>query len=155
MVEILLTGKFVRAVDEKRRIAIPKSIRDTLKSSNNSVLYIAPGTDVSLAIYTEEAFTRMADRLAAAPPTARDVRAFSRLFYAQASRVELDRMGRIRVPSELAESAELGKEAVMLGVGDHLELWNSERWATYEREQQAKYDEIAERALGGEGGISQ
>ncbi len=119
---MLLTGTFVRTVDDKRRIAVPKRLRETLKCSNNSVLYIAPGTDVSLALYTEEAFSRLADRLAASPPTARDVRAFSRLFYAQASRVELDRMGRIRVPSHLAELAGLQKEAVLLGVGDHLEL---------------------------------
>jgi MraZ protein len=62
--------------------------------------------------------------------------------------VELDRQGRIRIPAELAQLAQLGKEAVLLGVQDHLELWASERWADYRNEKQAHFDQIAEAALG-------
>ena len=71
-----------------------------------------------------------------------------RLFYARAQQVEVDRQGRIRVPTELAELTGLGKEAMLLGVQDHLELWAADRWKTYLSEKQQHYDEIAEAAFG-------
>ena len=110
-------------------------------------MYIAPGTDQSLALYTEEAFARLADRLAQASPTRQDVRTFNRLFYARAQRVELDSQGRVRIPPELAELARLDKEVVLLGVQDHMEIWAAERWKSYLAERQGHYDEIAEAAF--------
>ncbi len=145
---MLLTGTFARSVDDKLRLAIPKKLREGLGCLQGGILFIAPGTDSSLAIYSEEAFLRWADRLKAAPPTQKDVRAFTRLFYAQAQRVEIDHHGRIRIPVELATLARLGRQVVLLGVQDHLELWAAERWREYLLEQQARFDEVAEAAFG-------
>ncbi len=145
---MLLTGTFTRSIDEKLRIAIPKRLREDLCCPPEGSVYVAPGTDGSLAIYTEEAFGRLGERVAKASPTHQHVRAFTRLFYAQAQRVEFDRQGRIRIPPELAELAQLEKEAVLLGVQDHLELWALQRWNQYRVEKQAHFDQIAEAALG-------
>ena len=146
---MLLTGTFPRTIDEKQRLAIPKRLRDALcqGEAEGGVLYAAPGTDGSLALYTEESFSRLAEQLSASPPTGQDVRAFSRLFYAQAQRLEFDRQGRVRIPPELVQLAGLEKEVVLVGVRDHLELWNRQRWETYLAEQQAQYDQLAERAF--------
>src|SRR3954469_10224657 len=102
---MLLTGTFQRAVDEKFRVAIPKQLRDRLEKSPRGVLYVAPGTDGYLSLYGEETFQRLAERLNQVSPTAQDVRAFSRLFFAQAQAIELDGQGRIRIPPELAQLA--------------------------------------------------
>jgi MraZ protein len=145
---MLLTGTFTRSIDEKLRVAVPKRLRDDLSCPPGGWVYVAPGTDGSLVLYAEEAFARLAERVAAASPTQQHVRAFTRLLYARAQRVELDRQGRIRIPPELAQLAQLGKEAVLLGVQDHLELWAPDRWQAYLTEKQSHYDEIAEAALG-------
>jgi MraZ protein len=164
---MLLTGTFPRTIDEKQRLSIPKRLRDAfVKSSGARVegreseslaakdrteetpaLYVAPGTDGSLAIYTEESFARLAEQLAASPPTGQDVRAFSRLFYSQAQRLELDRAGRIRIPPELVQLAGLEKDVVLVGVRDHLELWDKNRWDAYLAQQQTNYDQLAEKAF--------
>jgi MraZ protein len=149
---MLLTGTFARSLDEKLRVAIPKRVRDVMRAAEKTELFVAPGTDASLAIYTQEAFARLAERLATVSPTRQDVRAFSRLFYAQAQSVELDSQGRIRIPPDLATMAGLEKDVLLLGVQDHLELWAAERWRTYVVEKQAHYDQIAETAFGEEGG---
>jgi len=143
-----LTGTYSRAVDEKGRLPIPKPLRDAMGCTTGGVLYLAPGTDGALALYSEDAFTRLADRLTQFPPAGRDVRAFARLFYGRAHRVELDRQGRIRIPPELAELVELGKDAVVLGVQDHVEIWPKDRWSRYLAERQKDFDTIAEAALG-------
>ena len=147
MVNVFLTGTFERAIDDKRRIAIPKTWREALKWSADSVGYLAPGTDGSLALYPEAAFSELATRLATKSPTAQDVRAFTRLFYGQAQRVEVDKQGRVRIPQDLADLVPLGTESVWVGVGDHVEIWNRERWTAYQTDQQQRYDEIAESAF--------
>jgi MraZ protein len=144
---MLLTGTFSRAVDDKLRVAIPKPLREALGALAKGVLYVTPGTDGSLALYTEDALADLARRLAQASPNAQDVRAFSRLFYARAQAVELDGQGRVRVPPELAALAGLGKEAVLVGVLDHLELWDRGRWEQYVSQRQHEFDRIAEAAF--------
>jgi MraZ protein len=146
---MLLTGTFKRSLDEKLRIAIPKRIRDEFASGSAkpTLLYIAPGTDGSLAMYTEESFTRLAEQLSAGSPVGQDVRAFSRLFYARAQTIDVDRQGRVRIPVELADLAKLQGEAVLVGIRDHLEIWNTASWDTYIQEKQTDYDQLAERAL--------
>ena len=145
--QIPLTGNFKRSVDDKQRITIPKELRAALGESTGRIFYVAPSTDGSLAIFDHDSFVQLAERLRAAPPTERDVRAFGRLFYAQARRVELDRQGRLRIPQELADSARLGKEIILIGAGDRMELWCTETWEAYTTEKQPRYDELAEAAF--------
>ena len=143
---MLLTGLYRRTLDEKQRIAVPKSLRGQLL--DGQLLYLTPGLDGCLAVYPERAFAALADRLAEGSPAAREVRDYSRLFYSQSHCVEPDRQGRFRVPAELAEWAGLSNEAIVIGVRDHLELWPPDRWEGYISQRDAQYDQLAERALG-------
>lgn len=145
---MLLTGTYERSLDEKLRLALPKRFRELL-GSDNQPFFLTPGTDGSLALYDGAAFARMAERLAVQSPTAQDVRAFGRLLYAQSRSVELDGQGRLRVSPELVEHADLGRECVLVGVGDHVELWNKGRWEAYLARLQPRYDQLAESALSG------
>jgi len=146
---MLLTGTFRRSIDDKLRVAIPKALRAAMQCPEGGSIFVAPGTDGSLALYTEEAFAGTAERIARGPPTRADVRAYTRLFFARAQRVEVDAQGRVRIPVELAEVAGLERDAVLLGVQDRLELWAPERWEAYLAQNRPDYDQIAETALGG------
>lgn len=146
---MLLTGTFHRNLDEKCRFSLPKPVRDVMVQAESLVLYMAPGTDGSLVLYGEKSFAELGEKLGQGPPTAQDTRAFSRLFYAQAQRIEMDRQGRIRVPADLAALALPKKEIVLIGVRDHLELWDRTHWETYLDQKQPYYDDIAESAFGG------
>jgi MraZ protein len=146
---MILTGSFSRTLDEKLRLALPKELREAASLSPGGVVYVAPGTDGSLAIYTEEGFSQLAARVGSLSPTAKDSRAFGRLFFAQARRVELDGQSRLRIPAELAAHARIKKEAMLVGVQDHMELWDREQWEAYIKERAEQYDAIAEAAFGG------
>jgi MraZ protein len=98
-------------------------------------------------LYPEESFSQLADRLSAGSPTAPESRDFSRLFFAAARRLEVDGQGRVRIPAELAAHAGLTKEAVLVGVRQHMELWDHERWAVYVREKTPQYDTLAAAAF--------
>ncbi|MBX3434579.1 MAG: division/cell wall cluster transcriptional repressor MraZ [Pirellulales bacterium] len=145
----LLTGHYRRSLDDKSRLAIPKPLRAQLA---DSPLFANPGLDACLALYPEDEFARVADRLAANSPAARATRDYSRLFFSQAERLTLDGQGRIRLPATLVERARLGSEIVLVGVRDHLEVWNSEAWDAFVSQRDVCYDELAERAFEGPSG---
>jgi len=142
---MLLTGNYERSLDDKLRLALPRSIRDAFREARQLVL--TPGTDESLSLFAGEEFANLAQRLAQRSPAGRDVRAFSRLLYAQSHSVEIDGQGRIRVPSELAALANLEGNVMVLGVGDHVEVWNKSKWEAYFSGIQQQYDQLAEAAL--------
>ena len=144
---MLLTGTYARTIDDKFRIALPKPLRDAFFATGSVKLYLAPGTDGSLALYTDESFGKLAGQLSNLSPTQQDVRAFNRLLYAQTQQLDLDGQGRMRIPPEMARLAGLDKEAVLLGIKDHVEIWDPARWHNYLAEKSARYDEIAEAAF--------
>jgi MraZ protein len=146
---MLLTGSFQRLLDDKLRFAVPKPMRDAIGHPEHNVLYLGPGTEGSLNLYPLESFAKLAARLENGHANGRDVTVFSRLFFAQVQRVELDKHGRIRLPSELAELARLTREVFLLGVRDHLEIWDRETWEAYLQQTLPEYDELAIRAVSG------
>ena len=132
-------------MDDKQRVAIPKKWRDLL---GDQALYAAPGTEGAVVIYPEQAFVRLGQQLEGhSSPTGREVLAFSRVFYAQAEGLDVDSQGRVRLPPALTQLAKLEREIVLLGVRDHLEVWDKARWTEYLANQQKRYDEIAEKAF--------
>lgn len=145
---MLLTGTHHRTLDEKFRVAIPKSLRDAFQTADSDTLFLAPSTDGAVAIYPEAAFRALADRLAKVSPTAKQVREYARLFFARATSAKLDKQGRLRIPGDLAELAQLKGEVVLLGLQDHVEIWLKESWENYVSQRTNRYDEIAEAAFG-------
>jgi transcriptional regulator MraZ len=145
MVDMLLTGNYERSLDEKLRLALPKQFRELLTPQGPLVLTL--GTDNSLALFSQSAFASLAEKLAARSPTGHDVRAYSRLLYAQSHSVEVDSQGRIRLPAELARMAGLEEAVVLLGVGDRVELWNKASWDAYLADLSPRFDQLAESAL--------
>jgi transcriptional regulator MraZ len=144
---MFLTGKFLRTLDEKHRLAIPKPLRECLGTQAEQSLFLAPATDGALAVYPEATFAKLVDRLSTGSPTSRDVRDYRRLFFSQAVNGKLDRQGRLRIPVDLIQWSKLEGEVVLLGVQDHVELWNHAAWQQYEAERRVRYDQIAEAAF--------
>ncbi|MBM81800.1 MAG: division/cell wall cluster transcriptional repressor MraZ [Planctomycetaceae bacterium] len=143
-----LTGTFSRNIDDKRRIAIPKRLRDEFGSDEKvASLYVAPGTDKSLSLYSHTEFENLAARMAEKSTNRADIRNYLRLFYSRAERVDLDGQGRIRIPDRLAEFAQLKREAVLLGVQDHAEIWDAAVWDEFLTDQVSDFDKMAEQAF--------
>ncbi len=140
-----LTGTYQRTLDDKRRVAVPKRLRDEFGEVDLKCLYIAPGTNRSLVVYAPFAFEALAARLAGNPQQHN----YLRLFYSSAERADLDSQGRIRIPDRLAEHACLQHEAYLLGVQDHAELWDKTTWDEFSARLTNDFDQLAHAAWGG------
>jgi MraZ protein len=142
---MLLTGTYPRTLDDKKRLALPKRVRELLKEP--AVLFVTPGPDQSLWVYTQEALERLAQKLDQAPAADAEARVFRRLYFAQTEAIDVDRNGRILMPDRLLQFAGLAQDVVMIGVRDHLELWDAERWQNYLAQNAPRFDSVAEAAF--------
>ncbi len=140
-----LTGTYLRSLDDKRRIAVPKRLREEFGGEDVRFLYIAPGTDRSLVIYSPAAFEALANKLAGNV----NQQNYLRLFYSSAERVDLDSQGRIRIPDRLAEYAHLEHDAYLLGVQNHAEVWNKSTWDEFSSQLTSNFDQLAAAAMQG------
>jgi MraZ protein len=138
-----LTGTYLRTLDDKRRLAVPKRLRDDFGEANLQHLFIAPGTDRSLVLYAPNGFGLLAQRLS----DKASHQNYLRMFYASAERVDLDGQGRIRIPDRLAEYAHLERDAYLLGVQDHAELWDKRSWDEFSSRLNADFDQLAHNAF--------
>lgn len=142
-----LTGTFERNIDDKLRLAIPPSLKHGFGISQSGGLYVAPGNDGCLSIYSEEGFERFANRLRSLSIGQPNVRKYLRLLYSQSEQVNLDKQGRIRLPDRLMKLAALEREAVLLGVNDHAEIWDKKRWESFLTDSSSEFDDLTTEAL--------
>ena len=143
----VLTGRFLRSLDAKFRLALPKPHRDALGCQPGNTVFVTLGLDGCLAVYGADAFHGFAARVRHASPTQADVRAFTRLFFSLSEECEIDRQGRIRLPAALLDEVGVESEVVVIGAMDHLEIWGKRRWEQYWQRNRAEYERVAEAAL--------
>ncbi len=142
-----LTGTYTRTLDDKGRLAVPKRLREQFGEEKLSSLYVAPGTERSLALYSAAAFDTLAQRLAERSPNRTEVRNYLRLFYSRAEKIDIDGQGRVRIPDRLLDFAALKHEVVLLGVHDHAELWNEGLWQEFLGRHEQEFDRMATQAF--------
>jgi MraZ protein len=142
---MLLTGTHPRTLDEKKRLVLPKRLREQL--GEPATLYLTPGPDQSLWLYTQDGLEKLAERLDQAPAADAEARVFRRLYFAQTEAVDVDGSGRILLPERLVQFAGLQHEVVLIGVRDHLELWDGRRWQEYLGQHGPRFDSVAEQAF--------
>jgi MraZ protein len=142
---MLLTGTHPRTLDDKKRLVLPRRVREQM--DDPETLFVTPGPDQSLWLYTQAGLEQLAARLDQAPAADAEARVFRRLYFAQTEAVDVDRSGRILVPDRLLQFAGLQHEVVLIGVRDHLELWDAPRWQQYLAQHAPRFDAVAEGAF--------
>lgn len=142
-----LTGTYERNLDDKQRLAVPKRLKEQFGEGELTSLFVAPGTEKSLFLYSPQAFNTLAAKLSEKATNRVEIRNYLRLFYAQAEEVPLDSQGRIRVPERLVAFAELKKDLVVLGVHDHAEVWDKDVWSQFLTTSGAQFDQLATQAF--------
>jgi MraZ protein len=132
----MFLGEFEHTIDDKSRITIPAKFRGKLAAG----MVITKGIDNCLWLYPIDSWDRLAEKVGAlgiADPKARE---FSRQVFGGASDAVPDRQGRVIMPTYLREYANIDKQAVIVGLYDHCEVWNADHW----RERQSRSHEDPE-----------
>ncbi|MEK7160808.1 MAG: division/cell wall cluster transcriptional repressor MraZ [Patescibacteria group bacterium] len=135
----MLIGEYQHTLDEKKRLAIPAKIRQNL--GRGAVL--TRGLDNCLALYPQKEWEKLAEKLGQLPTGQVEARAVARVILAGAVAVEFDSLGRILIPDYLKVYARIEKNAVVAGVGNHLEIWDKTQWEAYKQRAEKEVGEMA------------
>lgn len=120
----MFLGEFEYKVDEKGRVPIPPKFRSELEEG----VVLTPGVERCLNAYPLAEWSKLAASLTTGSVARSKLRRLNRAIFASAFTLNMDRQGRIALPSPLREYAGIGDEAVVAGLNTYLELWNKEQW---------------------------
>ena len=137
---LLLTGEYQHVIDGKNRVLISNKLRGQIDvDEHGSNFYLVLGVNGILCLYPEKYFEQIV--MAVAPKTTApdEAVAFERISFALASKVELDSQGRLLLNERLRTRAGLKDRITLVGVRDHIELWNDENWEQYLADHMAQY----------------
>ena len=125
---VTLTGTYPRALEGKRMLTLPPEVIDQL--GHCPQVLMSPGPDPCLWLTSVDHLEKLSDRLEHSPASEKDVRVFRRLFFGQIEKIPVQE-GKIVIPERLALFGNLEKEIAIVGVEDHFEIWDLERWRKY------------------------
>ena len=138
----MLLGEHEHTLDDKNRLTLPARFRAAFAGG----VVVTRGMDGCLYAYRREDFNRLVEtRLVELDPLSQEGRRMHRFFFSGAAEVDPDKQGRVMIPAALIQHAGLGREVVVAGVHDHLEIWDRARWRKEMNEVEGSAEDVAER----------
>ncbi len=120
----MFLGEYTHSIDDKGRLTVPAKFRGELATG----LVVTRGFDTNLMVFTMDGWNDLAQKIADKPLSDPSTRAFRRRVFSGAIDLTPDRQGRILLPTNLREFAELDSEAVIIGMYSYLEIWGVNTW---------------------------
>ena len=126
----MFQGASSLSLDAKGRLSVPTRHRDVLTATAAGQLTITKHPHGCLMVFPRGEWEKFRERLAALPMSAQW---WKRIFLGNAMDCDMDGNGRVLISPELRAAAGLSKEAVLLGMGNHFELWDAQTYAAQEQ----------------------
>jgi MraZ protein len=144
----ILFGEHELTIDEKNRIVVPAEVRNSIEASRDGeAFFLIIGPNRKPWVYPDRYYQSLVSQKAEQELTPDDDSLlFDQMNFAMASRVEPDKQGRLTLPEKLLRRTGIEREISLIGVRDHLELWNRTEWEARFQENLQKLPEIAQRA---------
>ena len=118
----MLIAEYQHTIDAKNRVIVPAKFREDL----GSLFYITKGLDGCLFVLSRKGWEQLQAKIDAMPLS--KSRGLQRFFFAGAAEAEPDKQGRILIPQNLREYAELEKDVTFIGTSTRAEIWSTEKW---------------------------
>ena len=129
-------GSFQYALDDKGRLVIPAKLRGECGSG----LFAMRGFETCLSLFPAAAFEKLIASVQQLDYTQAEVRQYVRTALSSVIELPIDDHGRIQLPTETLKKYNLQKHVKIIGVQDHVELWDVETWEQYERSLEGTFE---------------
>src|SRR5687767_1889929 len=126
----MFLGSYKTYFNGKNRLILPKKIRNELGDQER--FFVVMGEDGEIWGLDKENWNNLTAGILDKPLSTAEGRDERRKLFSFADECFLDRQGRFILPGEFVEKALLQEEVVIIGAGDHFEIWNKEKWSQIE-----------------------
>lgn len=141
------TSEYECKLDTKGRLVLPAKIKANLPEVSTHELVIRKGFEPHLIMYPMLEYKKIHAKIAALSEFNAEQRALKRNFFRSIAQVELDNAGRILLPRPMLAHAGLEKEAMLIGMGNYVEIWNPQTFEEHQIDDQAEYSALAQKYL--------
>jgi MraZ protein len=136
-------GSYTHSIDHKGRVSIPVRYRRQLSGEADETFVVLRGLETCIALYPADEFRRLDERLRGRSFSDENNRRYQRMMLVDSRDETLDAQGRVALPPRLVAHAQLAKDVLVVGMLDHLELWNPDLFEKYLQSTDRSYEEIA------------
>ena len=123
----MFMGQYSHTIDDKGRLIMPAKFREQLGRE----FVVTRGSEGCLFVYPKEEWGKIEARVQELALSGKEGRRFMRLFFSSAAGLEIDKQGRVAIPSQLKEYGGITKEVELIGSVNHIEIWDRDRWSKY------------------------
>jgi len=124
----MFLGEYQPNITEGNRIALPKKLREQVVGEE---VVLSKGFEKCVFLYDKADWEKEWEKQIDNPITDAKTRQLKRYVFSGAVSAVLDDQGRVVVPQALRSYAGLEKEVVVIGAGDHMELWDRPTWGSH------------------------
>ncbi|NCA91064.1 MAG: transcriptional regulator MraZ [Gammaproteobacteria bacterium] len=139
----MFRGVSTLSLDAKGRLAMPARYREQLQACCAAHLVVTIDTDRCLLIYPEPNWREIERKLEKLPSFNPTARKLQRLYIGHAHDVDMDSQGRVQLPPELRQFANLDKRVALIGQSNKFELWDEDTWVA-RRDQWLNEEDLVE-----------
>ena len=137
-------GRFDCKVDQKGRFILPSSLRDSLSKKKLEFVVTNSLSDSKrcLDLYLTSDWAKLEQKISLMPSLKKEVQIYQRFYLSGGQFVCADGQGRVNLPAALRKFADLQSEVVLVGMGQKLEIWDSQIWAQMQEQMLESFENV-------------
>lgn len=140
-------GQEFYSIDSKGRVNIPAKMRKSLSPEANDTFVLTRGVDKCVVAYPFDEWRKYEEKFEKLNQYDENNRYFLRLLLMWSEEVKLDAQQRIAIPKTLTEFAEIEGKVAIIGMIDHIEIWNPDKFKEYLNSKEESYEQVAEKVM--------
>lgn len=141
------TSEYECKLDTKGRLVLPAKIKANLPDVSTTELVMRRGFEPGLILYPMVEYRKIHQKISSLSEFDPDQRRLKRTFFRSIAQVELDSANRINIPKPMLAHAQIEKEALLIGTGNNIEIWNPQVFDRHMISDAREYSELAQRFL--------
>ncbi|PKL85764.1 MAG: division/cell wall cluster transcriptional repressor MraZ [Ignavibacteriae bacterium HGW-Ignavibacteriae-1] len=140
-------GQELHSIDNKGRVNIPAKMRRSISPDANDTFTVTRGQDDCIVAYPLDEWKNYEEKFEELNQYDSKNRFFLRKILMWSEEVLLDAQQRIMLPKKLTDFAEIEGKVLIVGMVDHIEFWNPEKFEEYLNNHDESYEEVAAKVM--------
>ena len=143
-----IQGQEIYSIDDKGRVNIPAKMRKSISEESGNKFVVTRGLDSCVIAYPMDEWRKHQEYYQKLNQFDDKNRFFLRLLLSMNEEVTLDKQARISVPRKLMEFAGLNSKVMIVGMIDHIEIWDPEKYEEYvSKHNELSYEDAAKEVM--------